>query len=401
MPSGAPPLSGPYDQEVPELSPSRVTMATAAAAAALTLRALARPLPGNDRRMVDWETVRRIALERCGETPGSTWEGPEASRLGRRYDVLAAELVGEVARVLGEPVGELPPFTVIGRRRFVETNVAIVERLLAPVERLRARIPETPVTALSRTGLSRYLGELLGLLSRRVLGQYDPVLLVAGAGTDDPSPPVPALYLVEPNVVAVERRHGVDGEALRRWLVLHELTHAWQFQAHPWLRRHLGELLGDLMLRDLVEGLGGLGEPAPGRARGGAVALRALPHSVRRQLGAVARVQAVMSVCEGHGNFVMRRVGRTEVVGWEEVERALGERSQQRPLLERLVFAVTGLRLKLRQYQLGERFADAVVAAGGLGLLQRVWEGPQAMPTLAELHDPQRWIARMGDAGSD
>ena len=44
--------------------------------------------------------------------------------------------------------------------------------------------------------------------------------------------------------------------------------------------------------------------------------------------------------------------------------------------------------LKLRQYEQGKRFCDAVVARGGIEALNRAWDSPEAMPTLAELDDP-------------
>jgi uncharacterized protein (DUF2342 family) len=59
-------------------------------------------------------------------------------------------------------------------------------------------------------------------------------------------------------------------------------------------------------------------------------------------------------------------------------------------LLERLL----GLDLKLRQYEQGKAFCDAVVSRGGITALNRVWEGPERMPTLAELDDAPGWLAR-------
>jgi putative hydrolase len=123
--------------------------------------------------------------------------------------------------------------------------------------------------------------------------------------------------------------------------------------------------------------------------------LRSLPTMVRRQLGAVASNQAVMSVCEGYSNFVMHQVGSRHLADFDRLEQAFHERAQQRNLLERLVLAVTGMNMKLRQYEVGERFAEAVVAEGGLGLLNRVWEGPDRMPSLAELREPRRWVTRV------
>jgi putative hydrolase len=118
--------------------------------------------------------------------------------------------------------------------------------------------------------------------------------------------------------------------------------------------------------------------------------------AVRGQLRAVGRVQAVMSVAEGYGNFVMHRVGQARIPDFERLERGFHERAAQRSLLEQLVLAVTGLSMKMRQYELGERFAESVARQGGLQLLNRVWYGPDSIPTLAELREPDLWIGRMG-----
>jgi uncharacterized protein (DUF2342 family) len=60
---------------------------------------------------------------------------------------------------------------------------------------------------------------------------------------------------------------------------------------------------------------------------------------------------------------------------------------------------LTGLALKMEQYRLGETFINEVVAQAGVAMANRMWEGPAALPTLAELRNPAAWIARMEDAG--
>jgi coenzyme F420 biosynthesis associated uncharacterized protein len=365
----------------------------------MSLRALARPLPVAERRLLDWETVRRVAWQRSGEQ-GPTEVSLIASHLGAEYDAMAAEMAPLMAEVVETPVHGYPRFTVIDRRGFVDRNLVIVRRMIEPVERLRAQIPESRATALSRVLLSRYIGELLGFLSQRVLGQYDPVLMLAPGAVDDREPS--ALYLVEPNVAQFESKHDIPGPVLRRWLVLHELTHAWQFEAHPWLREHMGALMQELLMEELMarlegSGLGsGSGESGAASRTSSLALVRALPGQLRTQLRTVGRVQAVMSVCEGYSNYVMHRVGSRHLAGFDELERAFHERSARRSPLEKLVFRVTGLSMKMRQYELGERFAEQVVARGGLALLNRVWEGPETMPSLAELEHPERWVARIG-----
>jgi uncharacterized protein (DUF2342 family) len=53
-----------------------------------------------------------------------------------------------------------------------------------------------------------------------------------------------------------------------------------------------------------------------------------------------------------------------------------------------------GLDAKMRQYEQGERFIEAVEGAGGPVLLSKVWMGPQWLPTWPEIRDPLRWIDR-------
>jgi coenzyme F420 biosynthesis associated uncharacterized protein len=365
--------------------------AAAAGVAAASLRALARPLPVEDRRLLDWEEVRRIAHSRSGPRRADD----TYAALGSEYDAMAAELAPLMAEVTGAPVDGFPPFTVLDRHGFIDRNLVIAQRLFAPVERIRGQIPDSRATALGRSVLSRYVGELFGFLSRRVLGQYDPVLMLApvqaaGEPVEAPGDAEPAaLFLVEPNVRGFEERHDVPAANLRRWLVLHELTHAWQFEAHPWLREHIGSLMSRMLMSELT------GDPAAPKPPSPQAMVRSLPSAVRKQLDAVGTIQAVMSVCEGYSNFVMHQVGSRHLADFDRLEQAFHERAQQRNLLERLVLAVTGMNMKLRQYEVGERFAEAVTAAGGLKLLNRVWEGPEMMPSMAELRAPQRWVDRV------
>ncbi|HXA28799.1 MAG TPA: zinc-dependent metalloprotease [Candidatus Angelobacter sp.] len=381
-------------------SSRQAILGAAAGVAVMSLRALARPLPVDERRLLDWELVRRVAKQRSGER-GPTGTALMAPKLGAQYDAIAAEMAPLMASVVSTPVSGYPRFSVLDRAGFIDRNLGMVQRMLAPVERLREQIPESRATALSRVLMSRYVGELFGFMSQRVLGQYDPVLMLAPTAVDG-EPAASALYLVEPNVELFESRHDVSGETLRRWLVLHELTHAWQFEAHPWLREHLGAMMNELLMAELMARLApdvASGGGGSGRGLGSTLeVVRALPSTVRSQLRTVGRVQAVMSICEGYSNYVMHQVGSRHLAGFDSLETAFHDRSARRSPLERLVFKVTGLSMKMRQYEMGERFSEQVVERGGLALLNRVWEGPEMMPSMAELEHPERWVVRVGGA---
>jgi len=234
--------------------------------------------------------------------------------------------------------------------------------------------------------MNRYVGALFGIMSQRVLGQYDPVLAIG----PPPGGATPALYLVEPNLTSFARVAGAPVEPLRRWLILHELTHAWQFGEHPWLREHLVGMMEDMIRTSLARAVGdGKGKHPSARQ-----VLERLPDAVRTQLRGIGTLQAVMSVLEGYANFVMHHVGRQHLEKFDELEAAFARRRAQRTVIERAVLAITGINMKMRQYEVGERFCEAVAAAGGVTLLNRVWEGPEMMPSAAELRAPATWVAR-------
>jgi coenzyme F420 biosynthesis associated uncharacterized protein len=358
---------------------------TAAISARTFLRGGGTGQTRTSRQLLDWDSVRRYAVPRSGERDHA---GPlvDEPRLSAGYEAMAAELAPLLEPVCGEVPRDLPPLRAIDRRGFIDVNLLIVRRLLEPVEQLRAGLPDSPATQVARRLLDRYVGELFGIMSRRVLGQYDPVLSLSAEG--DTTTGAPALYLVEPNIDAFQRDHRLPGESLRRWLILHELTHAWQFQSHPWLARHLTSLMREMLL-DPLAGPGGSSLLQSSEI------VRRLPTTVRTQLRSVSRLQAVMSVLEGYSNFVMHDVGRRHIKGADALEAAARRRRDERSVLERLVFAITGLEMKMRQYEIGERFAAAVVSAAGIETLNRVWTAPEALPSMDELRAPRRWLVRM------
>jgi coenzyme F420 biosynthesis associated uncharacterized protein len=352
------------------------------AGAVLSARALLRPQPQTPRRLVDWDDVRRIAVSRSGELRGGA--GINAEALEAAYTEMAARVAPLLVEVCQVPLTAYPRFVALDRKGFIDANLGMVQRLLAPVERIRASIPESLATGMSRRVLDRYVGELFGLMARRVLGQYDPVLALEDVPGDTRQ--ASALYLVEPNIAAIERDLHLSGTDLRPWLILHELTHAWQFEVHPWLGEHLESVMRGLML-DALSADGQTLLPS-------SQMVRRLPETVRNQVQTIRHVQAVMSVLEGYSNFVMHRAGRDGIRGSDRLEAAMQQRRRQRGPMERLVLTITGLEMKMRQYEVGEHFAVGVVDRAGLSTLNRVWESAEMMPTLDELRHPERWLKR-------
>ena len=345
---------------------------------AVVLRELVRPRE-QPARLIDWGRVEEIALARCGE--------PQDRPVDRATDQIYQEIAAQLEPLLAEALGPgsaasgsqvYPGLAAVGRRQWVRFNIRIFRQMFEPLEGLQQLIPGSLMLSVGQKGLTRYLGLMLGLLARRVLGQYDPALL----GREPVQ--TTSLILVEPNVQAWAQKDKLPIDELRRWLAMHEMTHAWEFKAHPWLQAYLEGLLKEVLVGRLGDGR------RPTRLE----LIRTLTIGVGQQWKAIAKLQAVMSLLEGYSNLVMNEVGRRELAHFALLEGAYRRRQEQRTPLERAFLRLTGLEMKMRQYVLGERFCREVRDAGGHDLLARVWDGPQWLPTMAEIQRPQLYIER-------
>jgi putative hydrolase len=109
----------------------------------------------------------------------------------------------------------------------------------------------------------------------------------------------------------------------------------------------------------------------------------------------LGELQALMSLAEGYSNHVMNSVGSRLLPSFDEIHEKIEHRQKSRGRAEELFLQLTGLRLKMEQYKVGEQFANRVAAARGVGFLNRAWEAEEHLPDEAELRDPERWIARI------
>jgi coenzyme F420 biosynthesis associated uncharacterized protein len=349
--------------------------------------------------MVDWHLAQRVAAGALVLKPAPA--SYRSSSLQGQFDELTSHAESLVSAATGlHSAHGAARAKVTDRPGWAAANVRSMERLVGPalreLQRARGVKLAGPSLAVGRAVAGTQLGLMLAYMATRVLGQYD--LLI-----DDESPEDQDLVsYVGPNIVGVEAQYGFAPNQFRLWLALHEVTHRLQFTAVPWLRDHfvglVTELLGPLSadpmgFADTVRRVAG--ELRSGRASvrdGGVVALLATPE----QRLALSRISGMMSLLEGHGDVTMNRAGAGEVPGADHFAKVLHERRSQARGMTKLASKLLGLDAKMRQYAEGERFVEAVEAAGGPGLLARVWEGPEWLPTLEEIRDPTEWVARAG-----
>jgi coenzyme F420 biosynthesis associated uncharacterized protein len=106
-------------------------------------------------------------------------------------------------------------------------------------------------------------------------------------------------------------------------------------------------------------------------------------------------IQAVMSLLEGFGDYVMDEVGRDLVPDVERISRRFHARREQRTGAERAIMRVTGLDLKMEQYKQGEAFVTAIARERGAEALRTLWLGPETLPLPEEIDRPSLWVARV------
>jgi uncharacterized protein (DUF2342 family) len=367
--------------------------------------------------VIDWGTAQRIGELIAGSPP---FGGVRAASV----EPLAREFAGRVSSYSGlETPGELPALELVDRPAWIAANLKSMQPMLAPLtESMGAgKGPFAgPLRSASGLLMGVQVGALAGMLSQRVLGQYDLALLDSSVR--------PRLLLLAPNLAQAARTLGVDRDELVLWVSIHEITHAMQFAGAPWLREYLGG-----MLKELIDGLhvtisggpsdGDGGENGGARDGGGrrggwvpsmpklpdAGELREMVERARRgellrltlgedRWALVERMQAAMSLIEGHAEHTMDAVGAEVLPSLPRLRAAMNHRRENRGLPWRVLERLLGLELKLKQYETGRRFCDAVVEAGGPPALALAWSGPEALPTPAELEQPSLWIARVPGA---
>ena len=351
--------------------------------------------------MVDWDLAVSAAARLAG--PGPMITRPEADAVVAELRADAERSTGLVREFTGlEATERTAPVLVVDRTGWIQANADGFADVLGPlVEKLQAkRGAPNPVTeAVGSKVTALEVGGLLGFMSSKVLGQFDPFF--SGPGHDGVAPAAGRLLLVAPNIVHVENELDLDSRDFRLWVCLHEETHRVQFTAVPWMTEHIhGEIdrlvsAVDLDPAKVAAVLGDAVKRIGDVVRGDEEVSLLDLFSTPEQRVVMDRLTGVMSLLEGHADVVMDGVGPQVIPSVDEIRRKFNQRRKGTSYLDRVLRRLLGLDAKMAQYRDGAAFVRAAVDAVGMDGFNAVWAGPENLPSKAEIGDPAAWVRRL------
>lgn len=229
-------------------------------------------------------------------------------------------------------------------------------------------------------------GAALAAIARFVMGQYDPYTCAGGEekwknsakrhGHQNVNQKSSGRILLNAPVIAQFcAQYDLDQRDLCTWVCVHEFTHAVQFHEAPWLKDyvldHFVQILSDEKLGSEKEG-------------------------DTFESDAMRELTAVMSLLEGHAEFVMNAVPVARMPGKNRIISAMESKRKEKNALMRALAKNLSLDKKAQQYKSGAQFVQKVHEIAGQEVFNRVWASSATVPTFEELSSPEAWIARVG-----
>jgi coenzyme F420 biosynthesis associated uncharacterized protein len=360
--------------------------------------------------MIDWDLA--ISTGTRWARPGPQVSLAEARRTVTELRDLAGAVQQPVYEVTGMGVngnGALGRVAVVDRPGWIRANVDGFRVVLEPlVDQLRERTQGDNNNQSRASGVISSVGSrvtgiqaglILAYLSGRVLGQYELFLPPETSPVDGQQPG--RLTLVAPNIVMIERELGVDPHDFRRWVCLHEETHRLQFTAVPWLRDYVQSQMTEFLLASeldpaaMLQRVRAAADAMAGAVRGGdgGSLIEAVVTPAQREI--MDRLTSVMTLVEGHGDYVMDAVGPQVVPTVAHIREKFNSRRGSSGRIEQTLRRMLGIDLKMKQYAEGSRFVREVVDKAGMATFNKVWTSPETLPTREEFANPQLWLDRV------
>lgn len=307
---------------------------------------------------------------------------------------------------------ELPPQSEpVGRGRWVDSTLKSWRWLLEHMaghftsELVRAQ-PESPEMGGMLAGAMGQIaplligvqaGTLVGHLTRGALARYDYPIPREDEGK---------VFFVVPNIERVARDYELEIADLFRWMAVHECARHLVMTSAPWVPRYLKSLLvevvdateidtGDLERRLLElqsKGMEGLQEDDQPQSQLPVV-------STERHRKALERLNAFTAAFEGYGGHIESAVAGELIDGADRIRESVTRFRASNKEAEALLGSIVGISMDRELETSGMTFCAAVTSLRGLPSLNKVWDAPDNLPTMAEIKDPFAWMERVLDAG--
>ncbi len=328
---------------------------------------------------IDARLVGKVSSLLSGRPPQATTN--EARAVVAGLHAMAARAPEIVASVSGMGAAELTenvPVHVVDRERWAQATAESLNEILQLNEGTwrGGGVMRRAVSLKSPGGslLSMEVGVGLALMAKSVLGQYDPLAPEGDSESGGASEShVPGhLLLVAPNILEFQRNFDLDRRDLALWVAVHELTHAAQFAQAPWLRDYIVS-----RARPLIE------------------AAQSGSEELSLDSGPGAEITAIMSLLEGHAEYVMNAVPIALLPAKQRLLRAMKQRREQASPVTKWLQRVTGMDMKMAQYSAGGTFVSSVIASVGVEGLNVLWEDPLNAPSPEEISSPLTWVHRV------
>jgi len=298
---------------------------------------------------------------------------------------------------------------VISRRRWVDSTITgwtwllthVASRFSSEVTSFASERGEevNPIGAvmgqIAPLLLGMQAGTLIGHLARDALGRYDPGIPRQDDGH---------LFFVSSTVTAVANEYGFDPAAFAKWLALDDVARHTVARVSPWVDRYRRSLFIELVdsleidASDLERRLADLQSRGPDALQEGFDTSEMLPIvETPRHTKALDTLRAFTSAFEGYSRHVATSVSAQVVGDSARIEEGMRRRAASPTEGRTMLRAMLGMTLDPALDQAGTTFCNAVVELRGIASLNRLWDAPDNLPTVAEIRDPFQWIERVLD----
>lgn len=340
---------------------------------------------------VNWKLGREIAESLAGQS-----EVIEP-KLAEEYEELTLAAQLHLADAISLEVSTTRTIHPIDCRGWAEENEQSFRYLIEPLAAKFGGGMAAPLLGpMAPAILGIQAGTMVGFMSHRVLGQFD---------TGLPALDHDKLFLVVPNVESFARDNSIDAQQIRMWAALREVTNHAIINV-GWVRQYFIDVV--TAFYDTVEfdpsGITDLFTGAEGEMGPNPAALEDLvdqPGGLARLLGsshdpaALAPIQAFLAFIEGFGDHTVRSAAGDLIPQLDTIEAAVNLRRAEPNEAEQFLQQLLGLRLDRHLATDAARFCDDVSRRWGPEVIDKLWEKPEELPTVAELTDPVGWAARV------